>query len=458
MVKKKEEKQEKKDFNKKIKLIKKIIFICICIVIFELILMLGMYLYREYNIDYQDGLNDIKEIENGYIAVGYSNFRNSDYVSKRTYKHVVQETGEEEKIIANQARIVKYDNNMNIIWEASAPGEYDSTFYSVIQVSDGYIAVGSFVYEYEQIDLKVRDGLIVKYDLNGKMLWHKNYQVLGDTEFYKVIESDGNYIVVGQSIYENMEIGNHINGGGIILKYSTEGELLAKNNYGGNKSGLFSDIEEVSDGYIVCGKDAANYGIVIKFKKDFDRNEDDNGLISKKIIWNRTFSNTDNVGFTDLEIKDNKIYLTGAVSISDQKDEKGNDIYKIDAGLVVYDTKGKYLNKYTFGGSSNERYNSMIMNDDNIVVVGITNSKDIDIPNYPGDATENGIIVKYNLNGEIIDKQYVGGKNIEQLTKIIKLSNNNYLVTGTSNSEKQTLGYDYQPIFNFYNEELNIVK
>lgn len=457
MVNKNKEKQEQKDFNKKMKLIKKIIFIGLGIVILELIIMLGTYIYREFNINYQDGLNDIKMIDDGYIGAGYSNFRNSDFVSKRTYSHTIEETGEKENIIASQARIVKYDKNMDIVWERTAPGEYDSTFYNVIKVNDGYVAVGSFVYEYEQIDLNIRDGLIVKYDLNGNMLWHKNYQVLGDTEFYKVIESDGNYIVVGQSIYENMELGNHITGGGIILKYSPSGELLAKNNYGGNKSGMFNDIEEVSDGYIVCGRDAANYGIVVKFKKDFDRAKDDNNIITKSIVWNRTFSNTDTAGFTDLLIKDNKIYLSGAVSSSDTKDEEGNPIYVNDAGIVVYDTKGKYLNKYTFGGSGNERYNSMILDNDNIIVVGVTDSSDIDIENYPEYKTTTGIMVKYDLEGNIVAKTYIGGEKEDQLSRIIKIDNNKCLVTGTTNSIKGLFGYDYRPILNYYDNELNKV-
>ena len=242
--------------NKKLKLIKKIIYICIGILSIELLLMLSVYMKREYAIDYQDGLNDIKELTDGYIAVGYSNFRNSKSVSKKKYVHTIPDSNEKENIIASQARIARYDNNLDILWEETFPCDYDSIFYHVLPVSDGYIAVGSYVYEYEQIDLNTRDGLIVKYDLEGNILWHDNYQVLGDTEFLKVIESDGNYIVIGQSIYENFELGTHITGGGIILKYDKEGKLIAKNNFGGNKSGIFNDIIEVDDGYIVCGRDA----------------------------------------------------------------------------------------------------------------------------------------------------------------------------------------------------------
>ena len=455
MVKKNEDLKQNKS-EKKSKLIKKIVIGCIAVIVLELIIMLGTYIYRENKIDYIDGLNDIQEIKNGYIAVGYSNFRNSATISKKTYTHTVPETGEKENVIANQARIAKYDSDMELIWEQTFPCEYDSTYYNVLAVEDGYIAVGSYVYDYEQIDLNVRDGLIVKYDLDGKILWHKNYQVLGDTEFFNVIESDGNYIVIGQSIYENMEIGNHISGGGIILKYNKDGELLAKNNYGGNKSGVFNDIVEVEDGYILCGRDAANYGVVVKFKKDFDRDPKDYDVITKKVEWSRSYSNTDEAGFTKLAIKDDKIYLSGAVNVSNQKDSEGNPIYKYDAGIVVYNTSGKYLNKYTFGGSNNDRYNSMYFNEDNIIAIGVTMSKDIDIPDYPKYETKTGIIVKYDLNGKILEKTYFGGEKEDIFTRIIKVDDK-YLVVGTTNSERGLFGNDYQPIMNTYDENLKKV-
>ena len=47
--------------------------------------------------------------------------------------------------------------------------------------------------------------------------------------------------------------------------FDYNGEVVWKNNFGGNKSGSFNDIVVVSDGYIVCGKDGANYGLIVKF-------------------------------------------------------------------------------------------------------------------------------------------------------------------------------------------------
>lgn len=457
-------KKEKRrlDDNQKMKLIKRVVIICFIIIALELIIMLGTYIFRENNIDYRDGLNDIKAINGGYIGAGSSNFRNSKDVSKKIYTHTIVETGEQEKIIANQAKIVKYDSDMNIVWERTFPCDYDSVFYNVLPVSDGYVAVGSYVYEYEQLNLETRDGLIVKYDLNGNMLWSKNYQVLGDTEFYKIIESDGNYIVVGQSIYENMELGNHATGGGIIVKYDKNGEVLAKNNYGGNKSGLFNDIVEVEDGYIVCGRDAANYGIIIKFAKDFNREDADTVFISKKVIWNTTYpsdklSFTDSAGFTDLEIINNKIYVTSAINVSEEKDDKENLISQHDACLLVFDMKGKFEKKYTFGGSGLDRYDGMIVDDNSIIVIGTTESNDIEIEGYHKMNNKTAIMVKYDLEGNILEKKYCGEKNNTIFTRIIKIDDNKNLVVGTTNAIRGLFGYDYQSITNFYDNKLNLL-
>ena len=440
-------KKEKKklDNNQKMKLIKRVVIICLVIIVLELIIMVGVYISRENKINYNDNLNDIKQISDGYIGVGSSNFRNSKDVSKKVYNYTRPENGKKEKIIAEQAKLVKYDNNMDIVWEATYPCDYDSTFYSVISVSDGYIAVGSYVHDYKQLDLRTRDGLIVKYDLNGKVLWSKNYQVLGDTEFYKVIESDGNYVVVG-----------------IILKYDKDGEILAKNSYGYNKTGLFNDVVEVDDGYVVCGHDGVNYGIVVKFKKDFNREDAETVLISKKVLSQITFpsdklSFTDDNGFTDLEIINNKIYVTTAINVSEEKDEAGNVILQHDAGLLVFDMKGKLEKKYIFGGSGLDRYEEMIINDDNIIVIGTTESKDIEIDDYHKNDNRTAIMVKYDLEGNILEKEYYGEKNNTIFSRIIKIDDKKNLVVGTTNSKKGLFGYDYRVITNFYDNDLNLM-
>ena len=71
-----------------------------------------------------------------------------------------------------------------------------------------------------------------------------------------------------------------------------DGNIIWKNNFGGNKSGIFEDVIEVDDGYIVCGKDALNYGLLVKYDFNGER------------VWIKNYANTDTYGMSQMEIKD----------------------------------------------------------------------------------------------------------------------------------------------------------
>ena len=63
------------------------------------------------------------------------------------------------------------------------------------------VAPDSYQEKMYQVEEGSLYGLIVKYDNNGKQLWNKEYYVLSDTQFFDVVEDNGNYIVVGKSVY-----------------------------------------------------------------------------------------------------------------------------------------------------------------------------------------------------------------------------------------------------------------
>ena len=430
--------------KKKSNLLKKMFIICIVVIFIELVTMFIIKVLRERSIDHLDAINDIIKVDDGYIAVGVSDFNSSKTIDTKIYEYTDTKTNSKSNIIANQSRIAKYDKDYKLIWENTFDNMYDSTFYSVLKTSDGYIAVGSLVSRYEQIDLDVRDALIVKYNLEGKKIWHKTYHVLSDTEFFKVIDDgDDNIVVIGQSIYENMEVGSHITGGGIILRYDKDGNILAHNNYGGNKSGSFNDIIKVDDGYIICGKDAANYGIIIKFKKDFDRDQKDLNLITKKLLWQRSYANTDNIGFTSMVLKDNTIYAVGAINTSNEKDENGKEIFKYDAGVVLYNTTGKYLGKYSILDDTHHYFNSVILDNDNLLLTGL-----LDVDNKKKDK-QDSFTMTFNLKeNEFSDKKVLQDKNDYIVNKIVNLDKK--IIVGTSKSNCGIYGCEYEPIIKNY--------
>lgn len=419
-ISKKEIINDKPKEKKMLKTLKMVAIVAISVIAIELIIMLIMYFNNEKKINYLDTINNISLIDNEYyLAAGSSNFRNSKYNKKKVYKYYNDEVKAGfEKIVAEQAKLVKYDSNMKVVWEKTFDAKYDSTFYDAIKVEDGIVAVGSYIYDYSQIELRTRDGLIVKYDDNGKVQWFKNHQILGDTEFYKVIDVNDGIIAVGQSIYENMEIGNHDNGGGIIVKFDYDGNVVWENNFGGNKSGSFNDIVVVNDGYIVCGKDGANYGLIAKFSK------------TGEIKWHYSTLDvaiTDNLGFNAIELYDNKLYIASSINYSDEKDEKGNPIYQFKGCIFVYNLNGKCIKKYR--SSNTDSFSDLIVSSNGITAIGYTTVSNEE-KNY---ANQTGGIVKFDLEGKEIVSDNWGGANFDVLTSIID-NNDNYLVVGYSNS------------------------
>lgn len=429
--------------NKKKKVLSIITISCFVIMVIEFILMACYRFISEKNINRINGISDIIKIDGGYIAVGMSDFHNSHYINEEYYEYE-NSNNEKQKIITTQARIAMYNDNLKIIWENTIKAKYDSMFSSVLLDDDGYVAVGSFIKDKKQIESGARTAIIVKYDKTGKLLWKNTYSVLSDTRFNKVIKDGDDYIVIGQSIYENMEMGNHTTGGGIILRYNSEGEEIAHNNYGGNKSGNFTDIIIVDDGYIVCGKDATNYGIILKFAKNFSREENDTGLISNKILWNRTYSNTDNIGFTSMDVLDNTIYIVGALNVSHDKDESGNTLYKYDAGIVEYNLEGKYLESIVLQEDVHHRFNSVLVKDNLLYL-----SMQINVDSYYNGGNMRNSIMKYNLEKKAFeDEKTFKGDNDFVINKIKKL-NDKLIYIGTENDTCTIRGCDYRPIIDF---------
>ena len=69
------------------------------------------------------------------------------------------------------------------------------------------MAVGSYEASEEEHDNKVRSALIVKYDKKGNLLFENSFQLLGNSKFMNLVKVDAGYLVVGQSVYENMTLG-----------------------------------------------------------------------------------------------------------------------------------------------------------------------------------------------------------------------------------------------------------
>ena len=275
------------------------------------------------------------------------------------------------------------------------------------------MAVGSYEASEEEHDNKVRSALIVKYDKKGNLLFENSFQLLGNSKFMNLVKVDAGYLVVGQSVYENMTLG-FAEGGAFLIKYDNNGRLLWKKFYGDNKTAVYNDLVVVNNYIYVVGKDDSRVGIVAKYDMD------------GTLVKTTKYEFTDSLGFMSIVKVSDGLVVSGAK-------RKGNTT---DAILVKYDFDINYLNEVSYDENENERYNRLIVdNNDNLIVIGTIGIYDtkkdtngIEILKY------DAVIAKYKSDLKLIKAVRYGDMRDDYFSDVI-LRDNNYYVSGYSSYE-----------------------
>lgn len=423
---KKNKKELKVEQKRLVKWLRVIIVLCIAIIVIEVGYIGLSYYNRTKSVVYTDTLNSFKEIGDGYLVVGNSDFKNSKFNDyEKDY---------------NKAKFAKYNSDFEVEFESAYTKGYSSYFSDVIEYNDGFIAVGGAQYDEQQVEDNATDGLIVLYDKEGKQVDTKSVQIAGDTTFNKVLLVDDGFIVVGQSILQNMVIGTDPNGGALIIKYDFDLNEVWKDNYGGSKSGNFNDAVIDGDYLYLVGKDATRYGMIAKYTLDGEK------------VFVKSYEYTDTVGFSSIVKVGDEFFVAGSKTINiDAKDED-----KVTEGLILkYDSDGNMLDEVTFSRNNAARFNKIVSDGDDLIVVGHTYKKDeeksTDTYNY---LDYRGIIVKFNTDLEKKANNKENGSGVDYFSDVI-VTSDGYLVGGASSSkELGSNNKDYRTYFLKYNKDL----
>lgn len=306
--------------------------------------------------------NSSNEID-GYIIVGRSDSTNLEYKNNGL----------------SDAIIIKCNLNGEIIWQKNYGTEKHDNFNKVIiskknNYVDGYIVVGTIT-----SNVTKTDAIIIKYDLNGEIIWEKLLEGKNDDNYISVLQNENDIIVVGYS--SSTDLGFSYSGltEAIIVKYDNYGNRMTIKTLGGNSSDEFREIipayNDEKDGYIIVGR-----------------------------------SDSNNIGF-------------------DLKNNYDGIITKYD-----YDLNQVWIN--SFGGSSPDAFLSVTSSTtdskktDGYIAIGYSESTDGEWKNM---GNYDGIIAKYNLNGEREYLKNIGGNASDSLTSIINI-NKEYIISGYSSS------------------------
>ena len=186
---------------KRVLRILKIIFgFCLALLIVELLYLTYVSFFKEKKSVYFDSINAMENYSNGYVVVGSNNNNDSHY---------------------EKAKIAKYNMKREKSFEFLYNKGYNGVFFDVAVDEDGYVAVGSYEADQNSHNKKLREAIIVKYDKDGKVLFDKSFKALDDSKFVSVCVVDDGYLVVGQSVYENMTLGFSKKGGAYLIKLVT---------------------------------------------------------------------------------------------------------------------------------------------------------------------------------------------------------------------------------------------
>ena len=382
--------------NKKLKkILRLIVVICVLVLILDIGVLIYHKFIKEEEINYFDSINSYEIINDKIISVGSNSNNDKGY---------------------EKAKITLYDSNYEKIWETLYNNKYNSNFLSVKHDGDNYVAVGNYEANKKEHEESVRSALIAIFSEDGKLLAEKNFQVLGNSKFTNLLVVDDGYIVIGQSIYENMTLGVSDEGGAVIIKYDKELNEIWKHNYGGSKSGLYNDLIIANNYIYVVGKDSSRLGIISKYNLD------------GSYISTNTYQITDTLGFTGITTDNNSLFVIGAKKTSEDQND-----YDTDSLIVKYDFDLNNVGEKIYTGSGMERYNKIIMDSNsNLVIAGQTgvynkskSTPELNVFSY------NGLLAKYNTDlDELLVEEY--GEDEDDYFTDIKQKGDEYIISGYS--------------------------
>jgi len=299
-----------------------------------------------------------------------------------------------------------------VTWAKSYTGPGIDEATSIQQTLDGgYIVAGNIGFPGEY------DAWVLKLDLNGNIQWQKTYGGTRDDRVNSIQQtSDSGYVMAGStnSFEDDPQLG-----GAWIVKLDSGGNIQWQKTYGGTwgagqiASGPANSIQQVSDGgYIVAGGVCYSstwcYGDVWILKLDSGGNSQ----------WQKTYAISDEVANSIYQTSDGGYIVAGYKSIIG---ENTSDflVLKLDPGGNIQWQKSYDID--------HEIANSIQQTSDGgYIVAGYTGSGAV--------GGSDAFLLKLDSNGNIQWQKTYGGTGEDRANSVQQTPDGGYIVGGFTNS------------------------
>ncbi len=291
--------------------------------------------------------------------------------------------------------LIKLDASGNLQWENTYGFSGNDQGQSVIQTADG----GYFLTGFLDFDGRASQGISaksqrhgvgefwgIKTNASGEIEWTQYYGGTNNDRSYDVLQTDdGGYIMIGNTESDDFDITNSKGSYDFwAVRITSAGELLWAKNYGGSGIEIAYGIIKSQDGnYFIIGDTRSSDQDVTNNKGNADAwliKINDNG----DLLWQKTYGGSQfDTGRSVKQFTDAKIVVFGTSRSNDQ--DVSANYGQSDYWLVITDTDGGILMEKNYGGSNLEFGNDSVITQDNkVVVAGSSQSSDFDVPENKG--------------------------------------------------------------------------
>ena len=253
--------------------------------------------------------------------------------------------------------------------------------------------------------------------------------------------TDGGYAILGhaQSMDGDVTTKSNESYDYWLLKYDATNQLEWQKTYGGSADDRGADLIQTSDGgYVIVGKSKSN-DFEVSENAGFDDfwvvKLDSNGSVS----WENSFGFAgSDIPYSIIQTNDDGYLLTGVLDVSASNGQGDrNSILSRHAGgdywVIKLNSNGvKQWSNYYGGSFTDTAYDAIQTEDDGYIIVGSSDSNDVDITNNRG--TYDFWIIKISATGSLVWEKSFGGSEIDEAHAISKSADGNYLIAGDTRS------------------------
>lgn len=322
-------------------------------------------------------------------------------------------------------------------------GSLNDSFKSIVKTANGYAALGFTQSNDFDVTFKSNisyDFWIVNFNQNHSVIWSKNFGgSLDDRGTDFVATKDGGFVVTGYSTSADGDVAQNFGNRDFwVFKIDAAGNMQWQQNFGFSGAETPNTIIQTNDaGFLVVGTlDVTSSGGQGNSKSAQKHAGGDYWAIKLNANgvkeWSRYFGGT----FTDepfdvIQTAENDFIMVGSSDSNDVDITNNKGSY--DFWVIKIAATGNLMWQKNFGGTEiDEAFGITSTNNGNFLIVGATRSdnKDVTLNNGAADAW----LIKIDANGTLIWQKTIGEVDFETASKIKKTNDNSFIIVGNSRS------------------------